>query len=204
MIRADNISKSFGTKRVIRDISFTVEGGEVLTLAGPSGCGKSTILNIVSGLIPPDSGSAVCSSEKIGYAFQKDILIPWKSALENVLYVMKNHLSPKAAYDSAVSILEQMGLADDMYKKPAMMSGGMKKRVNIARAISVKPDILLLDEPFVYLDDKNIELVKEIIRESVTACNSAVIIVTHDMKHAGDFPGNLIDISSHRYQPADK
>jgi len=196
MISLDGVSKSFRSKEIIRDISFTVNDGGILTLTGPSGCGKSTILNIVSGLITPDSGTVMRSSDRIGYAFQKDILIPWKSALENVLYVMKGHLPPDEALDTAVSLLNKLGLAEDIHKKPAIMSGGMKKRVNIARAISLKPDILLLDEPFVFLDHKNIEEIKIIIKERAAADNCAVILVTHDKKYTDSFSGNSFEISS--------
>ncbi len=196
MIRVEHISKSFGFRKIIHDVSFVVDRGEVLTITGTSGSGKSTILNIVSGLVSPDGGSIIRNSDRIGYVFQKDILIPWKSALENVLYVMKYHSSRKAAYDTAVSLLEKMGLADDMHKKPPALSGGMKKRVNIARAISLKPDILLLDEPFAYLDEKNIEDIKIIIKERVAVDSSAVILVTHDKKYATDFSGKSIELIS--------
>ena len=196
MIKAEKISKSFGSKSIISDISFTVNNGEFLTITGASGCGKSTILNILSGLISPDSGSVIRTGKKTGYAFQKDILIPWKSALENILYIMKGHIPLNQAYDTAASLLEQIGLADDMHKKPYMMSGGMKKRVNIARAISIKPDILLLDEPFAFLDEKNIEEIKKIILQIQVNDDCAVILVNHDNKYADNLPGKTIEITS--------
>lgn len=195
MIRAENISKSYGTKIIFHGLSFSVAKGELLTIAGPSGCGKTTVLNIISGLLRPDSGSIINGSKRTGYAFQKDILIPWKSALENVLYVMKNTHPHRVAMEKAVYILKKLGLEDDLNKKPSMMSGGIKKRVNIARAICVDPDILLLDEPFAFLDQKNIEEIISIVSDLVEAGKCSVILVNHDNKYADALPGKVIEIT---------
>lgn len=197
MITLKNIGKSFGPYEILRDVTFSVNKGELLTLSGASGAGKTTILNIISGIVNADCGIVRCSSDRIGYAFQKDILIPWMSAIDNIVYVLKKDLSEKKAYEAAVCWLKKVGLESHMDKTPPLMSGGMKKRLNIARAMSIEPDILLLDEPFVFLNYKHIAEIKKLIHERVSSGRSAVIIVTHDTKHSDDLDGRLVEITGH-------
>ncbi len=195
MITLNNVKKSFGQHEVLRDVTFSVNKGELLTITGDSGSGKTTILNIVSGTVKPDSGTVRRSSDRIGYAFQKDILIPWMSAIDNIVYILKQTLPGKEAYETAIRWLEKMDLDSHMHKTPSSMSGGMKKRLNIARALSIEPEILLLDEPFVFLDQEHIANIKELINDMVSSGKSAVILVSHDVKHSDDIGGHIVGIS---------
>jgi len=194
MITLKNISKSFGRHEVLRDVTFSVNRGEIITLSGASGCGKTTILNIISGIVTPDSGTVIRSSDSIGYAFQKDILIPWMSAVDNLVYILKQNQPEREAFETAVRWLKILGLEPHMHKTPSSMSGGMKKRLNIARAMAIEPDILLLDEPFVFLNHSHIINLKQIIMERVTSGRSAVILVTHEAKDSYDFGGRILEI----------
>jgi len=195
MVSLTNIKKSFGSREVLGDISFTVRKGELLVLTGASGCGKTTILNIVSGLIRPDSGSVMNSGIRTGYAFQKDILIPWMSAAENLIFILKPRMHEKEARETADLWLEKVNLYGYRNANPQSMSGGMRKRLNIARAMSIDPDILLMDEPFAYLDKENITAVKKLVDERVNSRRSAVILVSHHQKSSGDTAGRIVKIS---------
>jgi len=195
MITLKTAGKSFGPQEILRDVTFSVNKGELLALTGASGTGKTTILNIISGIINVDSGIVRRSSDRIGYAFQKDILIPWMSAIDNIVYVLKNDMPEKKAYETAVSWIKNVGMESHMDKTPQSMSGGMKKRLNIARAMSIEPDILLLDEPFIFLNYKYIVEIKKMIFDRVSSGKSAVIIVTHDTKHTDDLGGRLLEIT---------
>ena len=195
MIVLKNVRKTFGTNEVIRDVTISVNKGELLTISGASGSGKTTILNIIAGIVQPDSGIVKCSGSRIGYAFQKDILIPWMSAVDNIVYILKNNFPEKESYDRAAFWLEKLGLIYHMHKTPASMSGGMKKRLNIARAMSIEPEVLLLDEPFAFLNHSHIVIIKNLIDEMVSSGKSAAILVSHDDKHIGDISGRTVEIS---------
>lgn len=153
MIEFKNVGKSFNGHTVLKDISFCIHHGEAAGLLGRSGSGKSTILKLISGIMAPDEGKVHIGSLRVGYIFQEHRLIPWKRALDNVSFGLRaSGHSVQEARDTAMHYLERVGLSGFENHYPGQLSGGMCQRISIARAFAIKPDILLMDEPFSALD----------------------------------------------------
>ena len=140
----------------LRNVSFEAEGHTFVTLVGPSGCGKSTFLNMVSGIDTPSAGTLEVfgrteGDARIGYVFQDPRLLPWKTVLDNMIYVLdEGSNEEREARGRRFLDLVNLGSSGEMY--PGQLSGGMQQRVGIARALSIEPDLLLMDEPFSHLD----------------------------------------------------
>jgi polar amino acid transport system ATP-binding protein len=207
VVMLSGISKSFGSNLVLRDVSLQVAQGETICLLGPSGCGKSTLLRCINWLETPDAGSVHISGKrmgvrdntrikmsdadlarmraKIGMVFQHFALWPHLTVLENVmeapLHVLKRDRASVRA--EAEALLARVGLAEKRDQFPSRLSGGQKQRVGIARALAMKPDVLLFDEPTSALDP---ELVGEVlaVMKSLAAEGATMIIVTHEMEFA--------------------
>ena len=180
-----------GETPVIDDLSFSIEPGSFTAIVGPSGCGKSTILSLLCGLIKPESGSISIkhdSSDKtyrMGYMLQKDNLFEWRSIYKNVLLGLEinNRKSPEnIAYVNR--LLEQYDLAEFKLSRPSQLSGGMRQRAALIRTLALKPDILLLDEPFSALDYQTRLEVREDICNILHREKKTVILVTHDIPEA--------------------
>lgn len=180
-----------GETPVIDDLSFSIEPGSFTAIVGPSGCGKSTILSLLCGLIKPESGSITIrhdSSDKasrMGYMLQKDNLFEWRSIYKNVLLGLEinNRKSPEnIAYVNR--LLEQYDLAEFKSSRPSQLSGGMRQRAALIRTLALKPDILLLDEPFSALDYQTRLEVREDICNILHREKKTVILVTHDIPEA--------------------
>jgi nitrate/nitrite transport system ATP-binding protein len=161
-IEIASVSKSFGSRHVLHDVSLSVQRGEFVTIVGGMGCGKSTLLNIASGLIPPDAGTVTVAGGRAkgirkdaSIVFQNYSLLPWFSAVENVRLAI-NATFPEWTKDrqkqQASKYLDMVGLGNALHRRPGALSGGMRQRVAIARAFATEPDILFLDEPFGALD----------------------------------------------------
>ena len=212
IISVQNLKKSFGTLDVIKGISFSVHKGEVLSIIGPSGSGKSTILRCISQLEQVSGGSITicgqslvqdgvyCSKEqrhqiilKSGLVFQNFNLFPHYSVLQNVMKpqikVLKK--SKEEAKTTAMQILERMGLADKADSYPCQLSGGQQQRVSIARALALKPEVLLFDEPTSALDPELtgeiLAVIKELADQKMT-----MVVVTHEMSFARDISTHII------------
>ena len=176
MIKFDNISLSFGDKKIIDKLSYSFAKGKKYALMGESGIGKTTMLGIIAGLLKTNSGTVTINSDKISYAFQDDRLFPWLTVIENVILVSNE---PKTvAKEKAAEILENLGLWDILDMYPEELSGGMRQRVSIARALMYDFDILLLDEPFRALDESTANQVAEYVFSF--SKDKTVIFVTHD------------------------
>jgi NitT/TauT family transport system ATP-binding protein len=176
-LRIQNLSKHFGKLSVIERWNFDVKVGEKLTIFGPSGCGKTTFLRIVSGLEKPTSGEIETSFQRVGMVFQDPTLIPWKNIIDNLRFVRKSDKEIE-------NILEKMSLSSFEPYFPSSLSGGMKQRVNLARAILINPDLLVLDEPFFSLDlATKMEIMKD-IKEIHKKIGFTLLMVTHDVKEA--------------------
>lgn len=180
-----------GETPVIDDLSFSIEPGSFTAIVGPSGCGKSTILSLLCGLIKPESGSISIkhdSSDKtsrMGYMLQKDNLFEWRSIYKNVLLGLEinNRKSPEnIAYVNR--LLEQYDLAEFKSSRPSQLSGGMRQRAALIRTLALKPNILLLDEPFSALDYQTRLEVREDICNILHREKKTVILVTHDIPEA--------------------
>ncbi len=169
----------------LREISFEVREGELVTVVGPSGCGKSTLLRIASGLTRETSGEVERSDENLGYVFQDATLLPWRTVLENVELFMELHGVPRSERRSkALEAIELVGLDGFQRHFPKSLSGGMKTRVSLARALTMEPPLFLLDEPFGALDEitrehLNDELLRLFLHERFGA-----IFITHNLYEA--------------------
>ena len=164
LLEIKNINMNYhtmeGATEAIKDVSFSVDDGEFISIIGPSGCGKSTLLNIISGILTPSSGEVKFNDpdvknnlDKMGYMFQKDYLFPWLSVRENVLLGLKvKKIYTKENIEFADELLKSYGLEKFESHKPTQLSGGMRQRVALIRTLVLRPEILLLDEPFSALD----------------------------------------------------
>jgi NitT/TauT family transport system ATP-binding protein len=170
----------------IGDLSFEIGGHVFVTVVGPSGCGKSTLLNILSGIEEPTGGRVSVSEgerqARLGYVFQEPRLLPWRTVMQNMLYVIEG--SPAEARNRATRYLRMVGLPDAGDQFPSQLSGGMQQRVGIARAFSVEPDLLLMDEPFSHLDAITARGLREQLQEIWAQTKKTVLFVTHDITEA--------------------
>ena len=191
-----NVNQTFfsenGKIEVLNDINFNLDENEIIAIVGPSGCGKSTILNLICGLIKPTSGNII-SNKKIGYMFQNDLLFSWRSVKNNVLLGLEvTHTKTKENIDYVMELLRKYNLIDFKNHFPNELSGGMKKRVSLIRTLAVKPDILLLDEPFSGLDYQTKLIVIDDIYRIIKTEQKSAIIVTHDIGEAIAFSNRVI------------
>jgi NitT/TauT family transport system ATP-binding protein len=198
MIELKGITKLYGTgaQRVpaIGNVSFTVEAGEFVSIVGPSGCGKSTLLNMIAGFLAPTSGSVTVAGAPVtsgrvpaglGYIFQKDTVLPWLNVGDNIGLGLRYRHAPRAEIARKVTdLLAMAGLSgyDGLY--PHQLSGGMRQRVNVARALAVDPKILLLDEPFAALDAQTREIMQTELLKIWSAQRKTVVLITHQIDEA--------------------
>ena len=189
MVKVVNLTKDFYTKegemQVLSIISFTLFQGEILSLLGPSGSGKSTILNILTKLLEPTSGSVTINGT-VGYMFQKDHLLEWRSIMDNITLGLEimHKKNDKKSMERIERLLKTYGLWDFRNMYPKELSGGMRQRVALIRTLSVDPDILLLDEPFSALDYQTRLMVNDDVYKIIKNENKSVILVTHDISEA--------------------
>ncbi len=179
---------------VFEGVSFGIEKGEFICIIGHSGCGKTTILNLLAGLEMPSAGIAQMDGKKIsgpsldrGVVFQGHALMPWLSVLSNVAFAVKSRWPerPKeAVIAQAMRFINMVGLQGAEHKKPSELSGGMKQRVGIARAFSIEPKMLLLDEPFGALDALTRGVIQDELLKICAATHQTVFMVTHDVDEA--------------------
>lgn len=183
-----------GTYTVLEDVNLVVNQSEFICLIGHSGCGKSTLLNMIAGFSQPSKGIVELKGQPIVQpgpdrmmVFQNYALLPWKSAFENV-YLAVNAVYPHKSKAEKVSIVNEnlamVGLADAADKKPQQLSGGMRQRVSIARALSIRPEILILDEPFGALDQITKEELQEELMKICGEQKCTVLMITHDIDEA--------------------
>ena len=183
-----DITKSFDDKTVLNGVSFTFQSGSTTCIKGPSGCGKTTLLRIIAGLEQKDGGTISGVPEKISYVFQEDRLCEDFSAVSNITAVTGRTLSKEKIREH----LSELGLEESAQKPVRELSGGMKRRVAIARAVCYASELLILDEPFKGLDVKLRQSVMDYIKRH--ADGRTIICVTHDPAEAEYMGGNLIDM----------
>ena len=197
-IETKNIFHDFSTGAgdlpVLRDLSFSVAQGGFLAIVGPSGCGKSTITRLLSGLLKPKKGEVLISGERvlnprssIGMAFQNPVLLEWRNVLSNItlpLEIVAKSSSPGHRKMRAQELLKLVGLAEFDTNRPSELSGGMKQRVSLCRALVHKPELLILDEPFGALDAFTKEDLWHTMHELKRKENFTCILITHDLREA--------------------
>jgi len=198
-IKIHNVSKSFGKQTVLNQIDLHVARGETLTVLGRSGTGKSVMLKLVIGLQQPDSGEIEIEGEpitgvpiddlnkirkRVGFLFQSAALYDSLTVAENVAFPLRYHVhsSESERDDRVMELLRSVGMSDAHEKMPSDLSGGMKKRVGLARALALDPQIMLLDEPTAGLDPITAGEINELIRQLQREHNMSSIVVTHDMR----------------------
>lgn len=194
-LQVNHINKDFGDKSILKDISFTVQEGEFLSILGPSGCGKTTLLRILMGLETQDSGEIIIDGQDIskklpsqrgmGIVFQNYALFPNMTVLENVEYALRlNPETKPKSKEIAMETLIMIGLDDQIDKKPGQLSGGQQQRVAIARTLALKPKIILLDEPISALDVTNREIMKTELKSIQAKFDATMIYITHEQEEA--------------------
>jgi len=198
-VLVENVQMSFDTKQgsfiALKDINLNIRRGEFITLIGHSGCGKSTLLNLIAGLLFPTSGVMICAGREIagpgpdrGVVFQNHSLLPWLTCFENVHLAVERVFGAKESKaqlaQRTTEALALVHLTHAEHKYPHEISGGMKQRVGIARALSMQPKVLLMDEPFGALDALTRAHLQDELMKIVAATQSTVVMVTHDVDEA--------------------
>src|SRR5437867_2464682 len=199
----EHVSHAFGSLEVLDDVSFGVASGEVLAVVGPSGCGKSTLLAILGGLLAPAGGRVALSGavpaeslNPITFIFQDFALLPWRTAAENIALPLEHRSLPAKQRRALVAdALLRTGLEDFADALPKQLSGGMRQRVGIARALAVRPALLLMDEPLSALDSLTRELLIEDLMRLIDGTELAVVYVPHNLDEALKLADRIIVLS---------
>lgn len=186
VITLHSVGKAFDSKWIFREISLSVGRGESVVLVGPSGGGKSVLLKMIAGLLPLDEGRIECSSGDVGMLFQKNALFDSLTVEENLLFPLKERkgITGQPALALATKFLEAVGLGAAAKLHPDEISGGMQKRLGIARALIVEPEVILYDEPTAGLDPVTSRMIAEMILELRRESGSTLLTVTNDMQRA--------------------
>ena len=191
-LQIESLVKRFGNLEALSDISFEAEGGTFLSLVGPSGCGKTTLLRIIAGLESASSGGVKIEDRPVlgpgadrGFVFQQDNLLPWRTVLANAMIGPElARAGGKHARERTLELLRLVGLAGFEHYFPRQLSGGMRQRVNLARALAVDPEILLMDEPFSALDAQSREIMQTELLRIWEEGRKTVLFVTHQIDEA--------------------
>lgn len=214
-VTIQNVEKTFFNKdentsfTVFDNINLTIKKGEFLSLLGPSGCGKSTLLNIIAGLDKSTKGVIKIGSKTIsgpgpdrGVVFQEAALMPWLTVLENVMFGLKKKMNKEEAKNKAMDYLKLVHLSKFINSYPHELSGGMKQRVSIARALAMDPEILLMDEPFGALDEQTRSMLHKEVQFIWEQTGKTIVFVTHNIRESillsdriilmGTRPGGII------------
>jgi NitT/TauT family transport system ATP-binding protein len=191
-LQVSHLGKTFGELRALQDINLAVERGEFIALVGPSGCGKTTFLRIVAGLEPASSGEVTLDGRAVrspgadrGFVFQSDNLLPWRTVFANAIIgrEVAGRVGP-AERQRTMELLKLVGLEGFEHYHPRQLSGGMRQRVNLARALAIDPEILLMDEPFSSLDAQTREIMQTELMRIWEDGRKTVLFVTHQIDEA--------------------
>ncbi len=187
MFKIKNLYFSYGEKSVIKGFSLNIKKGEKIWVSGPSGCGKTTLIKLVLGLLKADKGEIDLNGMTPSVVFQENRLLPFKTVMQNIELVGGDT-------EKAAEFLKALGIEETADLKPAKLSGGMKRRAAIARALAVPFDLLILDEPFNGIDKKNLESTASLINE--VCKNKTVILITHSKDEAKLLECKKIEINN--------
>lgn len=195
-IRKDYITIN-GTTEAIKDISMKIKKGSIITLVGPSGCGKSTFLSILAGIDKQTSGKIIKDEKTVvGYMLQQDALFPWLTIYENAILGLKiKKMATKENKEYVKKLLNEYKLGDFLNAYPKELSGGMRQRVALIRTLALKPDILLLDEPFSALDYQSRLKISDDVYKIIKKENITAILVSHDIAEAISMSNQVLVLS---------
>jgi NitT/TauT family transport system ATP-binding protein len=191
MLRIDSVGRRFGRVEALRDVSLEIGNGDFVALLGPSGCGKTTLLRMIAGLEQPDDGRLVWEADQlptqgeVGFVFQDATLLPWATTTDNVFLPLRLRGMPRDQAIPLVQVaLDRVGLAGFADAHPRQLSGGMRMRVSIARALVTRPRLLLMDEPFAALDEFTRHRLQEDLLALWQELGCTIVFVTHSVYEA--------------------
>lgn len=204
MLSVSHLTARYEGHLALEDISLTIAEKELVVVLGPSGCGKTTLLNLIAGFLKPESGSITLDGQRVtgpgaerGVVFQHEGLLPWRNVLDNVAFGLQLAGIDKATrHETARQMLRKVGLNGAEKKYIWQLSGGMRQRVGIARALAADPQLLLLDEPFGALDAFTREQMQELLLNLWRDSGKQVLLITHDIEEAVFLASELILLSS--------
>ncbi len=203
MLQVSHLSANYQGRPALKDISLEIGNGQLVVVLGPSGCGKTTLLNLIAGFIAPSSGSITLDNKPVsgpgadrGVVFQHEGLLPWRDVLSNVEFGLQlAGVSKRERQETALRVLKKVGLVDYQHHALWQLSGGMRQRVGIARALAADPRLLLLDEPFGALDAFTREQMQELLLTIWRDTGKQVLLITHDIEEAVFLASELLLLS---------
>ena len=206
-VELDNVTKFYDAQEklhALHEVSFGIERGEFVSIVGPSGCGKSTLLKIMAGLDLPSSGEVRFQGgpvrgphSKISMVFQAFGLFPWRTVLENVEYGLEmRKTAKKERVEISTQYVDMVGLGGYEHMYPKQLSGGMKQRVGIARALAVNPEVVLMDEAFSAIDEVTADVLREEVSEIHKELGKTFVLVTHNLSEALELSDKVVVLSS--------
>lgn len=195
MLKVNNISFSYSSSPILKQLSFMLEKGEIASLIGSSGSGKTTLFKLLAGILKPDEGSIEIDEGGLpAYMTQQDLLLPWRTVIRNMTLLAELGTRPESSleqHDEAAALLAEMGLAGYEHYFPDELSGGMRQRVSLARALMQKRPLLLLDEPFASLDVSLREQMYQLLRTIQEKRKTTILLVTHDFRDAATLSNQI-------------
>ncbi len=208
-LQVQNLSKYFLTRdgeprKVLDKISLDIEENEFVCIVGASGCGKTTFIRSIGGLIPAEEGDVRIDGKRVegpggdrGFVFQHDSLLPWRTVLDNVIFGLEvRGMRPSQSHPLGMSLLKLVGLSSFENHYPSELSGGMRQRVNLARALAIDPDVLLMDEPFAALDAQTREIMQRELLKIWAEKRKTVLFITHQIDEAVYLADRVLVFSS--------
>jgi ABC-type nitrate/sulfonate/bicarbonate transport system, ATPase component len=184
-----NVTKRYGSKTVLSNLSYRFPGGQTTCVMGPSGCGKTTLMRLILGLETPEDGEILLpEGARLSCVFQEDRLVNHMSAVKNCRLVLRGQ------DEKIIETLTKLGLGDSMHKPVRLLSGGMARRVSVARALAANADIVIMDEPFKGLDEDTRARAAGVIQEALRG--RTLLLVTHDPDEAVVFGGRILDFNA--------
>lgn len=203
MLSVSHLSARYQNQLALQDINLSIDSGELLVVLGPSGCGKTTLLNLIAGFIPAESGSITLDGKPVngpgadrGVVFQNEGLLPWRNVLDNVAFGLQlAGVEKNERREIARQMLKKVGLSGAEQRYIWQLSGGMRQRVGIARALAADPRLLLLDEPFGALDAFTREQMQELLLTLWRDSGKQILLITHDIEEAVFLSSELVLLS---------
>ena len=194
MLNITDLHFSYGKKEVLQNLNLSLQSGEILAVMGPSGCGKSTLLQLIAGALKPNGGAIQCTAKRISYAFQEPRLFPWLTVKENLAAVLNEKEDKEQKEEKILWALRTVELQDCTELYPDELSGGMKSRVSLARALVYNGDLLLLDEPFSALDEALRLRLCDALKEQIKSRGASAILVTHNTEDAERMADHILEL----------